>query len=111
MFCGPAWIRRRAAATSVTRSCSYLTSSGPKHRSQTYRASSGYSFLHSLHRKALAAICVLAFRGETLEAAATSTGIGTVLGLGESDGLPGLRRACPSTPLDVFAGQDTTAGG
>src|ERR687898_619898 len=54
----PAWIFRLASFGS-TFEWSYATSSGPKHRSHTYVASSAYSVPHSLHRSPSSAIFLL----------------------------------------------------
>src|SRR3954454_21591987 len=60
MFCGPDWMRRRSEATSDSSAeWSYLTSSGPKQRWQTYCAVSSYSPPHSRHARWVTAIVKL----------------------------------------------------
>src|SRR4051794_18447988 len=114
MFSGPAWIRRRiASASSVV--AEYVTSSGPKHCSQTYRASSGYGVRHSLHVRDSGGISDLRVRVGCSEADASPSHIsqvalGYLLELAPfprherrvTRWLPGLHRASPSTPLDAY---------
>src|SRR3954462_5399308 len=77
MFSGPAWMRRRIASASSVVSA-YVTSSGPKHCSHTYRASSGYGVRHSLHVRDSGGICDLRVRVGCSEADASPSHISQV---------------------------------
>src|SRR2546423_3182549 len=112
MVAGPAWMRRLVSSgSSPVRS--YSTSRGPKHRSQTNRASSGYRSPHSLQFSASTDIASYSCGlrrlpvTEASERSVTSPrlslgepdGLGTVSA--EADGCRGFTGPCPSTPLDA----------
>src|SRR5689334_9066239 len=75
MFCGPLWMRRRSAAgSSASAVWSYLASSGPKHRVQTYWAVSSYSAPHSRQARLVTAMVeLLVFADEPCVAKVAST--------------------------------------
>src|SRR5438876_8127637 len=101
-------MRRRSSPTSPSRECAQAASRGPKQRSHTYSARAGYWALHSLHSRWVTAMRAPFARffaasrcGKSAKARRHTSVWNWHLPAVTSRWLPGLRRASPSTPLDV----------